>query len=102
MYLKVKPERLMEVSNEVSQQIRDMQTKLEEIGEIVGRSNSYWEADGQTAYLSVYQSKKGSIEEALHRFKNNVTNLQIIAGVYKETETTVTDLANSLAADVIV
>jgi uncharacterized protein YukE len=102
IYLKVKTERLMEVSNEVSQQIRDMQTRLDQIGEIVGRSNSYWEADGQTAYISSYQSEKESIEEALQRFRDNVTNLQTIAGVYAETERAAVELTETLSSDVII
>ena len=102
MRIRVKTEELNSIAGEVESQIQAMRQQFEEAGNIIGRCSSYWEGEGQEAYLQAYRSKCEAIESALKNFSNNVINLQTIAGNYSAVEAAVTDLANKLSSDVIV
>lgn len=102
MRLKVNTEQLKSISSEVEGYIKDMRRSYNEVENIVNRSNSYWEGEGQTSYLQAYRRKYESVEEALSRFSDNVTNLRTIAGVYETTEADAVDTTDELLSDVIV
>ena len=102
MRIKVKPEQLIAISGEVEAQVKQMRQRMNAVNEIVNRSHSYWEGEGQTAYLQAYRSKVVDIEQALRNFSGHVTNLRTIAGVYETTEAEATEAVNTLSADVIV
>lgn len=102
MRLKVKTEELLTIAGEVEDQINSMRQKFTQIDGIIGRSSSYWEGDGQIAYVQAYQKRRDDIDQALRDFSSDVTNLRTIAGVYEETEVAATEAANELSEDVIV
>lgn len=102
MRLKVKTEVLLTIAGEVEGQISAMRQQFDEINSIVNRSASYWEGEGQVSYVQKYRSKCDSIETALRRFSENVTDLRTIAGVYTATEAAAVETANTLSSDVIV
>lgn len=102
MRLRVKTEELLIVADEVANQIRTLRQQTSEIDHIIERSSIYWEGNGQTSYSQAYRSKRDMMEEALHQFSENVTDLRTIAGVYTSTEQAAAETADSLACDVIV
>lgn len=102
MVLKVKTEELVSVSNEVESQISAMRQRFDQVAEIVNRSSSYWEGEGQIAYVQEHRSRCDAIETALRRFSENITDLRMIAGVYTAVEAQAVELANVLSGDVIV
>ncbi len=102
MYLRVNPQKLITVSEEVERQTNTMKKKFDEVNEIINRSSAYWEGEGQEAYLNAYRSKYEKIEDALNRFSSHVVNLQTIAGVYKVAETAIVEETDYLLSDVIV
>lgn len=102
MRLRVNPEELVIIADEVEGQIGEMRKLMNAVDELVNRSSAYWEGEGQSAYLRAYHSKQDAAEQALQYFSENVVNLRTIAGIYQATEATATEAANSLAADVIV
>lgn len=100
--IKVKTERLVEVSSSVSGQIRKTRNAFEAIERMVQASGGYWDGKGHDAFLNAYRKKLSVIDESLVRFQENVTDLQQIAGIYEETERDLTDNTASLPNDLII
>lgn len=102
MTIKVTTEALRSASTDADEKIRAVQRAFDEIGQVVSSSRTYWEGEGQNAYLSTYRRKKEHIDTALARFHENVTDLQQMAGIYEEAENQSKEQTQSLSADVIV
>lgn len=102
MKLKVKPDRLESVSEQVNIAINKVEKSFQQIENIVERSSRYWEGEGRTAYVSSYRKKKNTVNIAIRRLRENVTDLQRIAGIYKEGERKAFQVAESLPKDVII
>ena len=102
MRLKVNTLELTDISSEVEEHIKAMRQSFSEAERIVNRSSSYWEGEGQTSCLQAFRRKCDSVEEALRRFSDNVTNLRTIAGVYETAESAAAEAAGGLPDDVIV
>lgn len=100
--IKVTPDELVSISNEVESQIESMKRQFEKIDEIISTSNSYWTGDGQIAYVQSFHAENDAIQDVLKKFSNNVTMLRTIAGVYTATEAKAIETANTLSCDVIV
>ncbi len=102
MRIRVTTQELIVTSGEVETQVSNMRRIFDEVNNIVNRSASYWEAQGQTAYIKAYRSKCDAVETALKNFSSNVTNLRTIAGIYEKVESAAAEEANALSSDVIV
>lgn len=100
--IKVTPEELVSISNEVESQIKSMKKQFEKIDEIVSASSNYWTGDGQIAYIQSFHAENDTIQDGLKKFLDNVTMLRTIAGVYTATEAKAIETANTLSCDVIV
>ena len=100
--IKVKTERLVEVSSSVSGQIRKTRSAFEAIEKMVQATGGYWDGKGHDAFLSAYRKKLSVINESLVRFQENVTDLQQIAGIYEEAERDAADKASTLPNDLII
>lgn len=83
-------------------QIRTVENRFEEIGEIVNRSVSYWEGEAGDAHRREYAEYLEDVKESLARFRENVTDLRKIAGIYRENEQANTETSNELPTDVII
>lgn len=102
MRIRVKPEEVAAISQETLNTIDNLKSKFDRISEIVNRSGSYWEAEGQTAYIRSYHADCDMVESTLTKFQTHVQNLQIVAGVYKAAEREAVQAAESLECDVII
>lgn len=52
----------------------------------VSASRRFWEGDGASAYAAAFRRQQDVIKTALRRFRENVTDLRDIAGVYEQSE----------------
>lgn len=102
MKLRVKPNRLEIVSDKVNTAINKVEKSFQQIENIVEKSSGYWEGEGRIAYVSSYRKKKNTVNIAICRLRENVTDLQKIAGIYKEGEKKAFQVAEGLPKDVII
>jgi len=93
--IKVNTAQLVSTASDVDGKISRLEQALSDIERQVRASRNYWEGDGASAYLAAYRKKTDTIRTALKRFRENVTDLREIAGVYDQVERTVT--ANNTA-----
>ena len=100
--LEVKPEELEIIASEAENHIQNLKNELAKAEQVVTRSTSYWEAEGNTAYLQSYRSKSTNMGHYLQKFSDHITDLRTIAGIYKEAESKAVEISQSLESDVIV
>ena len=100
--LKVTPERLQEMSGEVTEQLNRIEKQFNEINNEISRTRSYWEGAASEAHMAQYDSMKDSISEIVKRLKSHPENLLKMAGLYTQTEAANEQIGLSLADDVIV
>ena len=101
-YLKVQPDRLVSASSDVEAKIRQLEQVFQAMDRTVSSASSYWEGEGVTAHIAAYRRKTEAVQTAFRRFRENVTDLQMMAGIYEEAEAAITDTAGLLPTDVIV
>lgn len=86
MTIRVKTEQLVSIANNVETKIQRLEQVFSDIDQTVSTSRQYWEGDGASAFLTAYQSKQDAVQTAFRRFRENVQDLQEIAGVYSQAE----------------
>lgn len=86
MTIRVKTEQLVSIAGSVEAKIQRLEQVFSDIDQAVSASWQYWQGDGASAFLTVYRGKQDTIQTAFRRFRENVEDLQEIAGVYKQAE----------------
>ncbi len=99
--LKVETERLISTAAEVELKIGQLEQAFSDMGEKINASVSFWEGDGASSYMMAYREKRDMIDTALLRFRENVTDLRTIAGIYEQTEQAAVEDAGVLPIDCI-
>ncbi|MBR2675253.1 MAG: hypothetical protein IKE52_07400 [Mogibacterium sp.] len=102
MKIKVSTERLVLATEEATKYINAVDKHFGKVETIVSSSSQFWEGAGQEAYYGSYSRKKERIESALNSFRGNIRALQIIAGIYEESEQEIYESTQALRSDVIV
>lgn len=97
----VSTQALLETSEEVDLQIDRLQKAFDSIGQRIEKTTYYWEGSGQEAFYSAYKNKTDKIRLSLLRFREQTHDLRVMAGVYEETESQLTEETGKLASDVI-
>lgn len=100
--LKVTPEVLTRMADDIEKQISDIQNQFDSVDTEINKTRSYWEGDASDTHKAQYDSLKDEISEAVTRLKSQPVNLLKMAGLYEETESSAEEAAQSLSADVIV
>ena len=100
--LKVTPDVLTKMADDIDSQIQDIQAQFDLIDTEIRRTGSCWEGDASDAHRSKYDALKDEIYEALNHLKNHPVNLLQMAGLYEKTESDLQEAAQSLQEDVIV
>lgn len=100
--LKVTPEVLTQMANDIEKQIDDIKNQFDIISAEVDRTKAFWEGDASDTHKKQYDSLKDEISESVTRLKANPANLLKMAGLYTETEKSATATALTLSEDVIV
>lgn len=99
--IKVVPETLISISADVTQKIDRVRAAFAELEHIIQNTSSYWEGDGHSECVEVYQLRKENYENIFQTFKEHIASLQEIAGVYQQAEAVAEDLSKDLEGDVI-
>ena len=99
--IKVSTDRLKEVAGDVNTQIDRAGNAFSAIEQTVKAASSYWEGEGHNAQFNAYFRRLEQIQVALRRFRENVTDLEKIAGIYEATEAEATELTSSLPNNII-
>lgn len=100
--IKVKTEKLVSVAGDVEARIRQVEQAFRNIEQTIEASRTYWQGEGASAHLKAYRKKEEIVQTALKRFRENVTDLQSIAGIYEKSEADVLANNQSLNVDMIV
>lgn len=99
--IKVRPEVLVEKSQEVSASIRKMASCFDDLERIVNRTSYYWIGEAGDMHRRLYQEQKDHVDEMMKRLKEHPADLLTIAQNYVQVEQTVETVANELSGDVI-
>ncbi len=97
--IKVETGKLISTAGDVEAKIQRLEQVFSGIEQTVNASRRYWEGAGADACMAAYRKKLSTIETAFRRFRENVTDLREIAGVYEQSERTVTANNAALASD---
>lgn len=102
MMIRVETQQLLTAADEVMERVKNVSAGFASIEQIVRSSDGYWMGEGQEAYEQSYLKRRARIEQILDDFRENVTDLRKIAGVYTSAEAGNLDAENPLPSDVIV
>lgn len=102
MTLKVKPEVLKTKAEEVENDIRALEIHFNSIQEIVARSSGYWVGTAGDKARKEFDSQKEDTTTVIKRFRDHPKNLLVMAGVYEQSEQSLTLQNQRLSTDVIV
>ncbi len=100
--IKVSTKKLLDTSGQVEAKIQRLEKTMGDLEKLVNSCKSYWDGESRTAYIAAYRDKADIMAQAFKRFRENVTDLQIIAGVYEETEKAAVERSQELRVDLIV
>lgn len=100
--LKVAPEVLTRMAQDIETKIGDIKTQFDGIDSDIGRTLSFWEGDASDSHKKQYDAMKDEIQESVNRLKGQPEKLLRMAGLYSETEAQQVAAAQTLSADVIV
>ena len=100
--IKVKTEKLISTAGDVETKIQRVEQAFRNIEQTIEASRTYWQGEGASAHIKAYRKKVETVQTALKRFRENVTDLQSIAGIYEKNEAEVLANNQSLNVDLIV
>lgn len=98
----VETEALIAEAGVVKESVSTIQSKFEDVADIINAVNFYWEGDGAETHKNMYLQKTEKVEEVCRRFREHVRDLYEIAGIYEEAESNAAEEAEALPSDVIV
>lgn len=102
MTLKVKPEVLKTKAKEVENDIQALEKHFNRIQEIVAHSSGYWVGTAGDKARKEFDSQKEDTTTVIKRFRDHPKNLLVMAGVYEQSEQSLTVQNQRLSTDVIV
>ena len=102
MTLKVKPKVLKTKAEEVEKDIRTLEAHFNSIQEIIARSSGYWVGTAGDKARKEFDSQKEDTTTVIKRFRDHPKNLLVMAGVYEQSEQSLTLQNQRLSTDVIV
>lgn len=101
IFIKVKPEVLVEKSREVSAGIRKMADCFNDLERIINRTSYYWIGEAGDMHRRLYQEQRENVDEMMRRLKEHPEDLLTISQNYVQTEQAVEAISNELSGDVI-
>lgn len=101
VFIKVRPEVLVEKSQEVSASIRKMASCFEDLERIINRTSYYWIGEAGDMHRRLYQEQKENVDEMMRRLKEHPADLLTISQNYVQAEQAVEAIADQLPGDVI-
>ena len=98
--LRVTPEELRNVADEITAEVQSIKTCLRNINSEVTSTQSYWHGDASEKHISNYQEMKPNIDAIVGELETAPSDLLEIAGLYEETEEINVQLAFELPTDI--
>lgn len=99
--LTVTPEELEAQAGQVRNLKKDLKDCFDNLKKLVKETSHYWKGDAAEAHREGYNRNQTSIDEIIARYEEHVRDLEAMAGVYREAETTAANLANELPASTL-
>lgn len=99
--LTVTPEELVAQADRVRTSAKSLQERFDQMKRLVDETEYYWKGEAAEAHREGYHKNRSAIEEIISRYQEHVRDLETMAGVYREAETTSTNLADELAASTL-
>lgn len=101
IFIKVKPEVLVDKSQAVSASIRKMANCFDDLERIINRTSYYWIGEAGDMHRRLYQEQRENVDEMMRRLKEHPEDLLTISQNYAQTERAVEAIASELSGDVI-
>ncbi len=99
--IRVRPEVLVQKSQEVSADIQKLSACFEDLERIVNRTSYYWVGEAGDMHRKLYQEQKADVDEMMRRLKEHPRDLLEIAQKYIDVDVAAGAMANELPGDVI-
>ena len=99
--LKVSPDELKKKSGEITKDINAIEKDFDDIDRYITGTKRYWEGDASDVHIKGYNKMKEDFKTIIKRLKEHPTDLETMAGVYEETESTIQTIAAALPTDVL-
>lgn len=99
--IKVSPEKLISTASEFSNSGSTINGLTNQMSTIVSSLSSSWEGEASTTYISKFKQLDDDINTLNKMIQEHVSDLQQMAGIYKNAEQSNADDSASLASDVI-
>lgn len=100
--VKVDTADLAATAGEINTRVSRLEELFNAMTETMNRTQSYWIGEAGDAHRSVFLEQQPKREEILKRLREEVRDLQEMAGVYEAAERENVQTAQSLLGDVIV
>lgn len=97
----VTPEQLSSQSGIVRSKLGDMRSRFDELKSLISGTSEYWIGEAGDAHRQKYTARLEKIEEMFSRYTEQVTDLETMAGVYREAEQSAKNLADTLPASTL-
>lgn len=101
MTVRVSTDKLLEAASDVENKVKQLEQVFMNVEQTIRTSQAYWEGDGNTSYIESYKRKTDMTAAIFRRFRENVTDLRTIAGIYKENEINLTESSQRLPTNLI-
>lgn len=98
---KVTPEELVAKAQEVTTEITNMETHLDELQTLVDKTKGYWIGEGGDTNRNLYYDLQDTIETIMTRLKEHPLDLVTIAQTYSDVELQVEEIITPLPGDVL-
>lgn len=92
----VTPERLEEQAGVVRAELGEMQDNFQELERLMSGTSAYWIGEAGDAHRKLYTEKLQKIDEIIRRYQEQITDLEVMAGVYSQAETAAANVADTL------
>ncbi len=99
--LKVTPAELKKKSGEITNSINSIEKDFQEIDKLITGTKKYWQGDASDQHIQSYMKMKEDLTKIVRRLREHPEDLEKMAGIYEEVESTVTQIANALPTDVV-
>ncbi|MBQ6839677.1 MAG: WXG100 family type VII secretion target [Oscillospiraceae bacterium] len=94
--LKVSPEEMIAAASELSGYVSNMNECFNQMKNTMSQTESYWVGEAGEAHRQLYLEQVEKTEEIIARYTEHVRDLNAMAGVYAEAESTAQAKAEEL------
>lgn len=97
----VTPEALVSQASQLSGIISDAEASIQNMEQLLSKTNLYWLGEAAAAHRNVYREKKRLAEQSISGLYQHIENLLQMAGVYRAAELEADSEALALPEDIL-